>query len=52
MLADAGVSDPDSDGDNVLGCALGRNGQPDPTFPLLVLIALAYLTRRKWLQIP
>jgi hypothetical protein len=50
MLADAGISD-NSDSDNFFGCTLGSNGRPDPTFPALVLIALAYLTRRKWLRI-
>jgi hypothetical protein len=53
MLADAGISDNDDGGnsDNIFGCTLGSNGRPDPTFPVLVLIALAYLTRRRWLRI-
>jgi len=61
MLADAGISENSDagifahsgcgDSDNFFGCTLGSNGRPDPTFPALVLIALAYLTRRKWLQI-
>jgi hypothetical protein len=57
MLADAGVIDTgidagvDDDGDNVFGCTLSRNGRPDPTFPVLVLIAFLYVTRRKWLRV-
>ena len=52
MLAGAGITDQgtdgggDSDSDNFFGCTLGTNGRPDPTFPLLVFISLAYLTRR------
>jgi len=33
--------------DNSLGCSLGHNGSPDPTLPLLVAGALAYLMRRR-----
>jgi len=53
MLADAGISDIDDgdDSDNLFGCTLGSNDRPDPTFPALVLIALAYLTRRRWLRV-
>jgi len=52
MLADAGISDNGGgDSDNFFGCTLGSNGRPDPTFPALVMIALAYLTRRKWLRV-
>jgi hypothetical protein len=52
MLADAGITATDtssgSDDDNAFGCALARNRQPDPLFPVLVMIALAYLVRRHW----
>jgi hypothetical protein len=52
MLADAGVVDDSvDDNDNVFGCTLSSNGRPDPTFPALVLIALAYVTRRRWLRL-
>ncbi len=56
MLADAGVSDGGaggggSDSDNFFGCTLGSNGRPDPTFPALVMISLAYLARRKWQRV-
>jgi hypothetical protein len=47
MLADAGISDDDGDS----GCTLSNNGAPDPTFPALLLIALAYQMRRKWLRV-
>jgi len=40
-----------SDNDNVFGCTLGSNGSPDPTFPLLLIASLAYLTRRKWMRV-
>ena len=39
------------DTDNILGCTLGSNGRPDPTFPLLLIASLAYLTRRKWMRV-
>jgi hypothetical protein len=53
MLVDAGIAEnvDGVDSNNTFGCALGSNGRPDPTFPALVLIALAYLTRRKWLRV-
>lgn len=51
MLADAGIEDMGADSDNFFGCTLGSNGRPDPTFPVLILIALAYSTRRKWRRV-
>jgi hypothetical protein len=51
MLAEAGITDNsnnDDDDDNFFGCSLGGNGSPDPVFPVLVLLALVYLTRHKW----
>ncbi len=33
------------------GCTLSKNGAPDPTFPALLLMALTYQIRRKWLRV-
>ena len=44
MLADAGIEK------NNGGCTLGNKGNPDHTLPLLLIIALLYQLRRKWLR--
>jgi hypothetical protein len=54
MLEDAGIAPAISSGgdsDNIFGCTLSKTGRPDPTFPALLLIALAYQMRRKWRQV-
>jgi hypothetical protein len=33
------------------GCTMNPNGRPDPTFPLLIVASLMYLTRRKWMRV-
>jgi len=38
------------DDDNFFGCSLGSNDKNDPTFPLLVVLSLVYMTRRKWMR--
>lgn len=43
-LLDTGIADGG-------GCTLSNNGAPDPTFPALLLMALAYQIRRKWLRV-
>jgi uncharacterized repeat protein (TIGR01451 family) len=39
-------------GDNFFGCSLGSGDGPvDPTLPILLLVALMFLTRRGWMRV-
>jgi hypothetical protein len=43
---------PADDSDNFFGCTMGSgNGPVDPTLPVLLLVALAFLTRRRWMRV-
>jgi hypothetical protein len=47
MLADAGIEENNGGGS---GCTLGNKDNPDHTLALLLIIALLYQVRRKWLR--
>ncbi len=47
----AGSAPPQSSDDNWFGCSTGSGDGPvDPTLPLLLVISLLYLTRRRWMR--
>ena len=47
----SGSAPPQTSDDNWFGCSTGSgNGPADPTLPLLLLISLLYLSRRRWMR--
>jgi serine/threonine-protein kinase len=47
-----GAAPAGGDGDNFFGCSLGSGDGPvDPTLPILLLVALMFLTRRGWMRV-